>query len=172
MRAFTPEITKLPSASILTIKTIGNPNSAAQSGIGALYGTAYTTKFKVYKPKGKTMEIGCLSAEWPNAHLAPKSKWIGNWSLEVPSFVTKTALIQKDTKHKVKLSKRPAGTFAQILHLGPYSAEGPTIRKLHIFVKDQGYVLAGPHEEVYLTKPDAKVMKTVIRYRIKKIAAK
>lgn len=169
MRALTPEISKLPAATVLTVTTIGNPNSAAQQGIGALYGTAYTTKFKTFKPRGKKMDIGCLSAFWPDAHLKPKAKWTGIWNLEVSTFVQQRDLIQKDPAVRVEVSRRPAGTIAQILHIGPYSAEGPTVKKLHAFVKAQGYVLAGPHEEVYLTRPNVKVVKTVIRYAVKLI---
>ncbi len=168
MRPNTPEIAKYPATSVLTVISIGDPNKVAEAEINALYGTAYGTKFKVFKPKKKVMEIGCLSAFWPDAHTKPKSKWTGIWNLEVSSFVKQADLLQKNPKIKIKLAKRPAATIAQILHLGPYSAEKPTIEKLHAFVKEKGYALAGPHEEVYLTRPDAKVMKTLIRYVVKK----
>jgi len=39
---------------------------------------------------------------------------------------------------------------------------------LHEFIKENGYEIAGPHEEEYQSKPDAKVVKTLIRYRVKK----
>ena len=168
MRALTPEIVKFPKTKVLTIKTVGAPNQAANAAIPALYGTAYGTKFKVFKPKKQDMAIGRLSCFWPNAHQAPKSKWIGQWMLEVPFFVGAKDLLQKDPKHKISVFVRPAGTAAQILHLGSYSKEGPTVKILHAFVKAKGYQLAGPHEEIYLTKPDAKVVKTIIRYIVKK----
>jgi len=57
---------------------------------------------------------------------------------------------------------------AQILHIGPYSEEGATVERLHKFIADSGYEIAGVHEEEYLTKPEAKVQKTIIRYPIKK----
>ena len=61
---------------------------------------------------------------------------------------------------------------AQILHKGPYSAEWPSIEKLHRFIAEKGYRIVGPHEEEYLTRPDVKVPKTIIRYRVKKLAAR
>jgi hypothetical protein len=64
------------------------------------------------------------------------------------------------------------GTVAEILHIGPYSAEGPTIERLHTFIAESGYEIAGTHEEEYLTSPKAKVQKTMIRYPVKKRAAK
>jgi hypothetical protein len=168
MRPHTPQITKKPNAKVLTITTIGNPNAVAQSAIGALYGTAYGTKFKVYKPKGKNMDIGCLSAQWPDAHRKPKARWKGVWALEVSRFVTQKDLIQKDPKNLVKVANWKFGTVAQVLYLGPYNREKSTIEKLHAYIREQGYKLAGPHEEVYLTKPDVKVPKTIIRYVVRK----
>ncbi len=166
MKPFTPHLAKLPKRTVLTITSIGNPN-LAQDYISALYGTAYGTKFKVFKPKKKEMKIGACSAFWPDAHLKPKSKWTGIWNVEIPSFVKQKDLIQKDPKLPVKIGTLPAGTYAQILHIGPYSAEGPTIKTLHGYISSQKMKIAGPHEEVYLTKPGPKA-KTMIRYRVAK----
>ncbi|MCJ7769173.1 MAG: GyrI-like domain-containing protein, partial [Dehalococcoidales bacterium] len=60
------------------------------------------------------------------------------------------------------------GMVAQILHLGSYSEEGPNIERLHGFIEESGYEIAGPHEEKYLTRPDAKAVKTIIRYEVRK----
>jgi hypothetical protein len=165
MKPFTPGITTLPKRTVLTVTTIGNPNDAGDA-IGALYGTAYTTKFKVFKPKGKEMKIGCLSAFWPDAHLKPKSKWKGIWNLEIPPFVKQNDLIQKNPTLPVKIGTLKAGTYAQLLHVGPYSREKTSVEKLHAFVKESRLKLAGPHEEVYLTKPGPKA-KTMIRYLVR-----
>jgi len=51
------------------------------------------------------------------------------------------------------------GTVAQILHVGPYSEEEPTVKRLHEFITENGYEIAGIHEEEYLTPPKAKVQK-------------
>lgn len=45
------------------------------------------------------------------------------------------------------------GLAAQVMHIGPYSEEGPTIEALHAFIEDQGYVRAGKHPEIYLGDP-------------------
>jgi hypothetical protein len=60
------------------------------------------------------------------------------------------------------------GTVAQILHLGAYDQETENIKKLLVFIDEQGYEVAGDHEEEYLTRPDAKVAKTIIRYPVRK----
>ena len=80
-----------------------------------------------------------------------------------------TSLPQKEPSIEVKLKTWEYGTVAQILHLGPYDQETETITRLHQFITANGYQIVGPHEEEYLSKPDAKVIKTLIRYQIRKI---
>jgi hypothetical protein len=55
------------------------------------------------------------------------------------------------------------------MHIGPYSAEGPTIARLHRFIADAGHSFDGraqKHHEIYLSDPRKSApekMKTVIR---------
>jgi hypothetical protein len=76
------------------------------------------------------------------------------------------SLPQKEPGIEVKLETWEYGTVAQILHLGPYDQETETIKRLHEFITANGYEIVGPHEEEYLTRPDAKVIKTLIRYQV------
>ncbi len=88
----------------------------------------------------------------------------------MPDYVKQGDITQKDPEKPVKVEVWPGGTYAQILHLGGYVEEAPTIATLHKFIEEQGIEMKdviGLHEEEYLTKPDAKVVKTIIRYRIK-----
>jgi hypothetical protein len=58
------------------------------------------------------------------------------------------------------------GLSAQILHLGPYSDEAPTIERLHQFIKDKDYSLTGKHREIYLNDPRrtaGEKLRTIIR---------
>ena len=52
--------------------------------------------------------------------------------------------------------------------IGPYSDEQPSVNRLHEFIAAEGYELAGPHEEEYLTKPDAREIRTILRYAVRK----
>jgi hypothetical protein len=66
---------------------------------------------------------------------------------------------------KLRLESFAEGTCAQILHVGPFSEEGPTIERLHAFVKARA-ALAGRHHEIYLTdirRADPMKWKTIIR---------
>lgn len=167
MRPFIPELITLPKRAVLTVTLVGSPDKSAQSAMPALYGTAYGTKFKVFKPKKKEMKIGAPSVFWPDAHKKPKMKWTAIWNLEIPAFVKQKDLLQKVPNLPVKVATLKAGTYAQVLYIGPYNKEAPTIKKLHAFIKAQKLVLAGPHEEVYMSRPGPKA-KTVIRYAVKK----
>lgn len=168
MKALVPELVKVEPVTVLTLTSIGDPNKS-EAVFNALYGTAYGTKFKVYKPQGKQMTFGKLIGRWPDAHLKPKDQWTGIWGLPVPSFVKTSDLIQKDPDMPVTVEVWKYKDVAQILHKGPYAEEGPTVQLLHEFIKTQGYHIEGnSHEEVYLTSPDTKNQKTIIRYKVSK----
>jgi hypothetical protein len=168
MKPFTSQISKLKDRKMITVTSYGDPNFVMEPYMKALYGAAYWAKMKVYKPKGIKMELGKLAAMWPDAHIKPKNEWTGIWGVCVPDYVSEKDIVQKDPKIKVSIDTWPGGEYAEILHIGAYSDEGPTIEQLHKFVAESGYKLAGSHEEEYLTKPGVKNQKTIIRYLVKK----
>jgi len=58
------------------------------------------------------------------------------------------------------------GRCAQVMHIGPYSEERPTIERLHGFIAEQGLRQRGAHHEIYLGDPrrsDPARLKTVLR---------
>lgn len=103
-----------------------------------------------------------------------------------PDFITKDiikkAIEEVEEKKnppalsKMKFENLHEGLSAQIMYLGPYFEEGPTIEKLHNSIKERGYEFNGSitgekHHEIYLsdvrrTKP--KKLKTIIRQPMKK----
>ena len=66
------------------------------------------------------------------------------------------------------------GDVAEILHVGPYSREEPTMQRLKSFAGQQGYTFLEGHEEEYVRGPtmsgpgDTEKYLTIIRYRVKK----
>lgn len=71
-----------------------------------------------------------------------------------------------DAIGRVRLERFAEGRAAQILHIGPYAAEGPTIQRLHAFIAGQGYRRAGKHHEIYLSDPRRAApekLKTIVR---------
>jgi hypothetical protein len=62
------------------------------------------------------------------------------------------------------------GHAAQILHIGPFSEEGPTVLTLHSFITANGYQMEGKHHEIYLSdtrRGDTKNWKTILRQPIR-----
>jgi hypothetical protein len=66
----------------------------------------------------------------------------------------------------MRMERFEEGWSAQILHVGPFSEEGPTIERLHAFVEEQGLHFRGKHHEIYLSDrrrtPPGR-LRTVIR---------
>jgi hypothetical protein len=162
-----PEILEMKPQKMAVVYTKGDPSKVAEEALPALYGSVYKLKFEL-KRKGVTFKVGKLRARWPDAHLLPKDQWAGIWGLPVPEDTT--SLPQKVPEIEVKVETWNYGTVAQILHVGPYGEEEPSVKRLHDFIFKKGYDIAGVHEEEYLTTPKAKVQKTLIRYPIRKKA--
>ncbi len=144
----------------------GAPDKVFSEVMPALYGSVYTLKFDLKKKGLPTFKVSGLRARYPDAHLVPKEEWTHIVGLPIPE--DPTSLPQKVPDIEAKLETWEYGTVAQILHLGPYDQEGPTVERLHKFLEENGYEIAGDHEEEYLTTPDAKVVKTIVRYVVRK----
>ena len=161
-----PRIIEMPPRKMAVVTTRGDPNVVGQTVFPALFGAVYTLKFARKKANPELdFKVTGLCARWPDLDQVPKGQWTGIWALPIPDDVTE--LPQKVPGMEVKIETWDYGTVAQILHIGPYSEEKPTIDRLHEFIEESGYSIAGQHEEEYLTRPDAKVVKTVIRYVVR-----
>ncbi len=161
-----PQILEMPSQKMAVVHTKGAPDKVFPETMPALYGSVYTLKFDLKKKGLPTFKVSGLRARYPNAQLVPKDEWTHIIGLPIPEDTT--SLPQKVPGIEVKIETWEYGTIAQILHLGAYDQEEATVERLHRFIEDNGYEIAGVHEEEYLTKPDAKVPKTIIRYPVRK----
>ena len=75
-------------------------------------------------------------------------------------------------------ARQPSGALAKPRPISRASRSGATricstsaAREAGEFIAASGYEIAGPHEEEYLTQPDAKQMKTIIRYPVRPVSA-
>ncbi len=161
-----PQILEMPPQKMAVVYAKGAPDKVFPEVMPALYGSAYTLKFDLKKKGLPTFKVSGLRARYPDIHLVPKEEWTHIMALPIPEDTT--SLPQKVPNVEVKIETWAYGTAAQILHLGPCDQEAPTVERLHKFVEENGYEIAGAHEEEYLTTPDAKVPKTIIRYMVKK----
>jgi hypothetical protein len=160
------QIIEMPPQKMAVVQGKGTPDEVFAKLMPALYGSVYTLKFDLKKKGMPTFKVSGLRSRYPDAHLVPRDKWTIITGLPIPDDTT--LLPQKIPGTEVRLETWQYGTVAQILHLGPYDQECPIVERLHRFIEEGSYEIAGVHEEEYLTSPDAKVIKTLIRYPVKK----
>jgi hypothetical protein len=148
------------------------------NGIGAMYNVAFTMKM-AYKSAGKDYAVTKLEALWsPKGDGVPNQDTIWDWTLliRVPTFVTgpevsKTidGLIAKGKPQEirsVKLIELHEDQCVQILHVGSYQEEGPTIEKMKRFAEISGRKFTGRHHEIYLSDPRkvaGEKLRTILR---------
>jgi len=161
-----PQILEMPPQKMAVVYAKGAPDKVFPQFMPALYGSVFTLKFDLKKKGLPTFKVSGLRARYPDAHLVPKDEWTHIIGLPIPEDTT--SLPQKVPGVEVKIETWEYGTVAQILHLGAYDQEYATVERLHKFIEENGYEIAGVHEEEYLTTPDAKVPKTIIRYPVRK----
>lgn len=180
-------VIEVPHMRFLTIDGYGSPNDSEifSTSVEALYSLAYTIKFALKKggihPDYTVMPLEGLWWTDDMREFSVDNKDIWKWTLMImqPEFVTETdfqnAVEQVLTKRKlarvqdVRFETFDEGNAAQIMHLGPFSEEGPTVQRLHSFIREKGYNLRDKHHEIYLSDPRKAApekMKTVIRQPI------
>jgi hypothetical protein len=169
----------VPKLKCLMIDGVGDPNNSPlfQGAMEALYGVAYTLKF------GLKLDYTVMPAEglwWadgePPFDMANKAAWKWTLLMVVPDLVT-AAMVGEAKKKKdvgrvaeVRLESFREGPAVQILHVGPYAEEGPTVARLHQFAAESGYTLAGKHHEIYFSDPrrsKPEKMRTILRQPVK-----
>lgn len=154
-----PRLTTLPQQKMLVVEAKGDPNVKGQEAFSLLFRT-------FFRLPGVKMSVP--RARWLGIATAPKEEWTGLYALALPENITQ---LPPDVTG-VRIETWEYGEVAEILHIGPYSEETPTIEKLLRFITASGYVIAGAHEEEYLRGPgmakDPKEYMTIIRYQVKK----
>ena len=183
------EVVDVPPMNFLMIDGHGDPNTAQeyQDAVEALYAVAYALKFMSKKEKGMDYVVPPLEGLWWLENMEEfstedKSAW--NWTMMVmqPESVTRemfeAALEQVEKKKnlpalsRLRLESYQEGLAVQILHIGSYDDEAPTIARMHAFIDENGYEPAGKHHEIYLSDPRKvapEKLKTVLRQPVRKI---
>jgi effector-binding domain-containing protein len=162
-----PRISKMADEKMLVVTAKGDPNDVANK--------AFSLLFKSYfKIPGVPKSIQVAPrARW-TGDMNVKSSWTGYYAMPIPAQTSSLPEVQSDPGLKVELTTWEYGDVAEILHIGPYAEETPTIERLHQFIKQQGYEIIGFHEEEYVKGPsmflrgDPAKYATIIRYRVKK----
>ena len=172
----------VPAMNFLLVNGEGAPTSPQYSeAIEALFSVSYTLKFTVKKSKGIDFSVMPLEGLWwidDMTKFSPERKDEWKWTAMImqPKYVTandvKLAVEQVKKKKnlpalsKVRFENFKEGPSAQIMYIGPFSAEGPTIAKIHAYIQNSGHTLSGKHHEIYLNNPATTApekLKTILR---------
>lgn len=181
------EIVDVPPMNFLMMNGAGDPNTAAEytQAVESLYSLSYTLKFAVKKQQGIDYSVMALEGLWWAEDMSVftagnRDRWLWTMMIMQPDFITAQqvevaraeAARKKDLPvlPKIRFEAFHEGLSVQIMHIGPYSAEAPTIARMHTYIAENGYVPSGKHHEIYLGDPRRTApekLKTVLRQPIK-----
>lgn len=174
----------VPTLRFLKVDGQGDPNESVEyrEAVEALFSLSYALKFRVKKPPLE-ISYGVMPLEglwWADDMSSftsgDRSQWCWTMMIMQPDFIdgdlieeTRIAVAAKKNLpglQRIRLESLTEGPAAQITHIGPFSAEGPPIEKVHRFITESGHELTGKHHEIYLSdirKANSEKWKTVIR---------
>mgnify|MGYP000933598020 FL=1 len=182
-----PALVEVPAMSYLMIDGSGDPNvEGYQQATEALFALSYALKFAIKKSGGPDYGVLPLEGLWRVDDLAAldlqhRENW--RWTSMIMQPDQVTAELVERTREEVRKKKQlpsldrlrfetfEEGLAAQVLHIGPYADERPTIERLHRFVEDNGYELRDKHHEIYLGDPRRAVpdrLRTILRHPVRK----
>jgi hypothetical protein len=189
--AKTFSVVDVPPMSYLMVDGHGDPNTAQayQDAVEALYAVAYKLKFTSKVGLGKDYVVPPLEGLWWAEDMASfavrrdKSTWYWTMMIMQPSWITqqmveeavREAGAKKDMPalSKLRLETYHEGLAVQIMHIGSYDDEAPTIQRMHhAFMPQNGYGPAGKHHEIYLGDPRKvapEKLKTVLRQPVRRV---
>jgi hypothetical protein len=174
---------EVPPFTFLMVDGQGDPNRvpAYAEAVAALFTVSYTAKFMVKKSAGgQDYAVMPLEGLWWADDLGAfqsgdRDLWRWTMMIMQPAFVPESLLREAMAAAAEKKSLPAIGrlrieTFAegrcaQLLHVGPFSTEGPTVQRLHDWIDAHGS-RRGRHHEIYLTdvrRTDPSRWKTIIR---------
>ncbi|MHA1275168.1 MAG: GyrI-like domain-containing protein [Promethearchaeota archaeon] len=188
-----PTIVDVPPMKFWMIDGKGDPNNSKsfQEAIKIVYSASYTLKMKIVIKENPSKDYVVPPLEglwWTEGNkqwsMENRDNWYWTIMIRIPDFVTElqiekalNLLNENDTlkEHpslkKLRIETYNEGLSVQILHIGPYSAEIQTLKKLDEFIEKNGYIYHKKHHEIYLSDPrrtKPQNLKTILRHPIKK----
>jgi hypothetical protein len=174
------DLVDVPEFGFAVIRGQGDPGGAAfTDAVQALYAVSYGAHFLVKRELGAAAKVMPLEALWWVGGLdAPDStatalgqdfwsqvdrdRWCWQAMIMQPAPVDQRtigrAVEQARAKKLAALGRLSyqrwaEGRCAQVLHLGPYADEGPSVDRLHAGIAAAGYRCRDRHHEIYLGDP-------------------
>lgn len=184
----------LPELAFLSVTGRGAPRAAAfAEAVSALYTVSYSVHRLLKQQQGTAPKVRPLEALWwtddedqqrlvraaaagATATMAgDPATW--RWQAMIAQPEPIDARLVAQALHPARAKRVPAldsvryirwteGRCAQILHVGPYGEEAPTIARLHAAIAEAGCRPRGRHHEIYLGDPRRSApehLRTVLR---------
>lgn len=162
----------LPAHRFVMIDGEGKPGDVTFAPrMPGLYATAYTLHFAL-KRRGVVARVGPLEGLWWPEETAGAQDLVsgvdqGGWhwtlliglpdeaspgEVEAALGAGRAKLVEPFVAN-LRVESFAEGRAAQVMHVGPYDAEGPTIERLHAAIAAAGLQARGAHHELYLGDP-------------------
>lgn len=163
-----PRIVERADERVLEVRAVGDPDEVG----GAAFGLLFQLYFSSGAATGFTPPVA--RARWQEGlDEIPRSEWEGRYALPLPETVDSLPAHTQPEGVIASIATWEYGTVAEILHIGSYHAERPTVERLKAFVAGEGYETIGGHEEEYVVGPtmagpgNPDEYRTILRYRVR-----
>lgn len=177
------EIVEVPEQGFLMVDGHGDPNTSTgyREAVEALYAASYAVRAVAKAELGRVHTVAPLEGLWSAADLEvfrTRDKGAWDWTMMIaqPDWISAAqidkALAAARRKRLpgsglVRFERYAEGRSVQILHVGSYDDEGPTLERLHgEFLPANGLRPEGRHHEIYLSDPrktEAGRLRTILR---------
>lgn len=168
----------VPAFHFLMVDGTGDPNTGKDyaSAVEALYSLSFAVKFASKAQFGRDYVVAPLEGLWPDtAGSTPKAEWRWTMLIRQPDWLTQEQWDAARTKaaakglpalDAVRLEQFAEGAAVQVMHVGSYDDEAPTIARMHAWIAERGMALGGRHHEIYIGDPRRAAphkLRTVLR---------
>ncbi|WP_125777592.1 GyrI-like domain-containing protein [Antribacter gilvus] len=174
----------VPELGYLMADGRGDPNTATAyaEAVEALYTASYAVRAVAKTQLDKVHTVGPLEGLWSAEDLAvfrtrDKDSWDWTMMIVQPGWITRDVVdealaVATEKKGLPALGRLRFEAFAegrcvQILHVGSYDDEGPTLERLHDeYLPAHGLEPRGRHHEIYLSdarRTEPARLRTILR---------
>ena len=191
----------VPELLCVRIDGAGDPDGPEfAAAVRALYTVSYGARFLLKKQGYEVHRVMPLEAQWWaddaqqrrivaavtagmwDAANVDRSTWQWRAMIVQPDPIDEAAIAaataQAERKQLPALPRLVAerwheGRVAQLLHVGPYAEEGPSILKLHRAITDAGLRPRGRHHEIYMGDPRRSAperLRTILRQPVEAVS--
>jgi hypothetical protein len=200
-RRGTVEFVDVPEMAFLVVPGHGSPEGPEfAAALQALFAVSYAVHFLVKKALGEAPRVMPLEALWwvgdgddqqalveavtrgeGTMAETDRDRWRWQAMIMQPEPIDAAVVAEatrqarsKDLAALDRMALRPwaEGRCAQLLHVGPYAAEAPSLRRLHDAIAAAGMRPRGRHHEVYLGDPRRSAperLRTILRQPVEPV---